>query len=640
MTRTRALLWKEYREHMPFLLAGSAVFLGVTLLTAACAYFVPPPRSGKFYSEMGVAMVVLFGPALAIFLAAGASCRDLTEPVCDFWRSRPISPRQLVLRKYAAGVTTLLLIVFGTFLLVVLMAWGAFGNSRWHTGATAISVYYTLALILIYSVSFLLGCLVRRTAQAAMVAAVAVLMLYFLPLVFPPLERVGIVNLLMRSDMGYGLRGPPIATWLRLSIAREAPFTALVLVGCAASVVLSVKAVTQGWRLHVGKRFICWAFVAVGLILWAATAFPLATNLDCLYRQPVLPGMPARKGGVAEISSEGNQGALLQWGRREYGVEPCFEFSARRFELGPEGFKMGPGVVVGTSNGPVYSSLSMPRIAWSAAHPERAFVLHADVEYDRRISRHYNSLQLQTVAFDAGEHGAIVHTIDLLEHLPAAVGKRTLTRMYLSEGSLVIRAGSRLIVVDVRDPQMPTVSRVFEKEEVSFERDGETNKLNALDYRVTSVAMLPVEGMPLRERMEASVHLCFGDRFAIEDDIVVLVASDRLTTYRVAEYDQTTVRLERLGRRRATPVERMINTGMGPKRTALRDGLAYVLGWNPSVGLTVYDVRDPARPRRIRHYAAPNEGFFDLAALPDGRVLLGGTDLHVIEAALEDPQER
>lgn len=636
---TRTLVWKECREHVPFLVTGWAVFLGVTLVSAACAYFALPPHGGRFYSRTGLEMVVMLGPVLAIFLAAGASCRDLTERVYEFWRSRPISPRQLVLRKYAAGVTTLLLVVFATFLLVVVLAYSAYGESRWNNGATAVAIYYTLALVLVYSVSFFLGCVVRRTAQAAMVSAVAALVLYVLPVVFPPLERVGIIPLLMRTSMGYGIRGPGTATWLRLSIVREAPFTALALVGCAGSVALSVKAVKHGWRLIVGKRFICWAFVAVGLVLWAATAFPLATNLDCLYRQPILPGMPARKGGVADISSAGNQGALLQWERPEDGVSPTFRFSARRFNVGSGGIEMGPGVVVATSDGPVYSRLNMTRIAWYATQPERAFVLHVDIEYDRhdrRIARRYKSLRLETVAFDAEERGAIIHTIDLLEHVAAAV-EGGATRMHRCEDRLLIRAGSRLIVVDVSDPDVPTVSRVFEGKDVSFAREGERYGLNSDDYRFTSVAMLPGEGIALRERMEASVDLGFGDELALEGDLAVMAAPAGLTTYRIAGYDERTVRLEMLGRRPRTPVERILV--MYPGRVVLRDGLAYVLTRGPNVGMTVYDVRDPARPRRIRHYAAPHESFFGLAVLPDGKVLLGGIDLHVIEAADGRPHE-
>jgi hypothetical protein len=46
--------------------------------------------------------------------------------------------------------------------------------------------------------------------------------------------------------------------------------------------------------------------------------------------------------------------------------------------------------------------------------------------------------------------------------------------------------------------------------------------------------------------------------------------------------------------------------------------------------LTVYDLRDPTRPRRIAHYAAPDERFFALAPLPDNRILMGGRQLHIV----------
>ena len=48
--------------------------------------------------------------------------------------------------------------------------------------------------------------------------------------------------------------------------------------------------------------------------------------------------------------------------------------------------------------------------------------------------------------------------------------------------------------------------------------------------------------------------------------------------------------------------------------------------------MTVFDVRDPARPRRIGHYAAPREDFRALAPLSTGEVLVAGRSLHLVAA--------
>jgi len=622
MTRTRTLVWKETREHLPFLLAGWGLFLGVTLLAAASAYFTAS-GGGKFYSDMGIGMVVLFGPLLAIFLASGASCRDLTDQVCEFWQSRPVSPRRLLLTKYAAGVTTLLLIVFGTFLLVFTMALGADLRPLRNAsrGIDPLLAYYPLALVLVYSVSFLLGSLVRRTAQAAMLSKVAVLVLYLLPLVFPPLDRVGIINLLMRSD------------WLRLSIAREAPFTAFALAGCAASVVLSVKAVKHGWRLHVGKRFICWTLVAAGLILWCATTFPLANNLECLQQYPIVPDHRAWMKIASDMAMSGARGVLVfRTKRGNPGEEgPIREDAVCEINVTGDQVATGPEIAIGD----VGSARNAPaRVAWLPERPERAYVIqeervHADGESQLK------SMSLYTVAFDAPGGGAVINNLDLTEH----VGEysRGDILIHPRNGNIYVRVGRRIIVVDVKDPDTPKVTRVFKGGESFFEM--EERQLAAQARRSTpirpieTIPILALEEIPLRERLDVSLHLGFlGLWVALEDDIVVAATKDHLTTYRVTNYDQETAQLEKLGERRAAPLERIYTSHV--MRILYHDGLVYALTWaGTGRGLTVYDVRNPSRPRRIRHYAAPDEDIHDLAILPDGKVLLVGRNLHIVEAA-------
>lgn len=46
--------------------------------------------------------------------------------------------------------------------------------------------------------------------------------------------------------------------------------------------------------------------------------------------------------------------------------------------------------------------------------------------------------------------------------------------------------------------------------------------------------------------------------------------------------------------------------------------------------LTVYDLRDPARPRRAGHFAAPEKLIKAAAPLPGGRIILGGRELLVL----------
>lgn len=107
---------------------------------------------------------------------------------------------------------------------------------------------------------------------------------------------------------------------------------------------------------------------------------------------------------------------------------------------------------------------------------------------------------------------------------------------------------------------------------------------------------------------------------------MVEVTSEGLTTYRVAEIDNGEARLELLGQRHDTLLERGARNPC--LNMALRNGLAYVV--TGQKGMTVYDVSDPTRPRRARHFASPDQYFFAVDPLPDGRTLLAGDDLFVL----------
>ena len=60
---------------------------------------------------------------------------------------------------------------------------------------------------------------------------------------------------------------------------------------------------------------------------------------------------------------------------------------------------------------------------------------------------------------------------------------------------------------------------------------------------------------------------------------------------------------------------------------ALRDGLLHVLHGG---GLTVFDISDPARPRKAGHYAVPNEQLRTLAIGANGQILVAGEKLHIV----------
>lgn len=122
MSRTRALIWKEWREQRPVLLAGVAAALAMPLFLAAGA-FSASTRMGPGDAVDMALPVLVFGiwPLFAAAAAATATAGELSEGTMPFLLSRPLSRVALwSLKALSALVATFLLAIVSGALLVVL----------------------------------------------------------------------------------------------------------------------------------------------------------------------------------------------------------------------------------------------------------------------------------------------------------------------------------------------------------------------------------------------------------------------------------------------------------------------------------------------------------------------------------------
>jgi len=118
----------------------------------------------EFYSDSAAGIVLGCGALLAIFVAIGSTTRDLRDELHVFWRSRPIGVAQWLGTKYAVGLVTLLTACTVPLLLQFWMAAdsGRFWSVAEVGGAVGI---HSFTVVLIFSVAFLLGCLVRHATM-------------------------------------------------------------------------------------------------------------------------------------------------------------------------------------------------------------------------------------------------------------------------------------------------------------------------------------------------------------------------------------------------------------------------------------------------------------------------------------------
>ena len=199
MRQLTALLWKEHREHrFPFAL-GCAFFMGFYLLLVWLAHMRPPSHGPDSFSSLGEVLVLLFGAGFGVLIAVGATCGDLMAKKCVFWQSRPIPLERLMLAKYATGLLVLLVVTCGALILQFFVRGWALDRAP-GDAAAFVFIYHTPVLVFVYSVAFFLGCLVRRATEAAMLSAIAAALVYFAPLVVPPLARFGVINLMTEAE--------------------------------------------------------------------------------------------------------------------------------------------------------------------------------------------------------------------------------------------------------------------------------------------------------------------------------------------------------------------------------------------------------------------------------------------------------
>ena len=551
---------------------------------------------------------------------------------CVFWQSRPIPLERLMLAKYATGLLVLLVVTCGALILQFFVRGWALDRAP-GDAAAFVFIYHTPVLVFVYSVAFFLGCLVRRATEAAMLSAIAAALVYFAPLVVPPLARFGVINLMTEAETD----ALPVPGLFYLFVATCRPFIAVMLGGSLVALILSIQAIRRDWQLRVGKKLIFWIVAGAVILLWASAAFPLGVNLTCEAQYDVPSKGPSEPRMVCGMAASGSQGVLLLTfdNHGSMSLNGPYTFSVCRFDLSQAAAAFGPETDVAEAYWKGWGPPTVHPI-WSPTRPERAYVLveKAEEVNGQRCVRRLQSLELHTIVFKGFEQGEVVSKLDLTEHLKHTPDPlRSTARMALVRDTLCIRLGNDLLVIDMGDGYTPVVSDVRQGVSGRFRVDAPRRDPDAVGR--ATMAMLPIDGLSPRERLRVSLELSRKDEdvdcLDFEGDLLVAARWNELTTYRLTGFQGNEANFQEVGCRRATTLERGLCV-FGPARVFLRDGLAYVLlgVFNIQTGLTVYDVRRPERPRRVGHYVGPHGRFRALACLPGGRTLLAGRKLDVI----------
>ncbi len=639
MKATAALMWKEWRQVRWFFFVGVLIFLGAPMAEALNHY----GHHQELRTSMPEGIVPAFGGVLAIFVAVGLTCQDLKQGVAYFWQSRPVRVWQWALNKYVMGLVMVLAICCGSLLMQWYMTDGG-SLARPGEFLTGVLYVHTWTIVLIYSLAFLFGSLMRKAVYATIFSIAAGLLVYFLPVLVPPLGAFSVMNIMEQwplqlvklSELGQG--GPwfggklrivklPWAEDLGLRYNIELLRYALVAVGAGAmSCVLAGIAVKRNWRIKVGQKLMYWSLGAVMLLLLCTFAFQVGSNLECVRQIPLRAAGSEERRTVGMAAIEGDKGVLFLHNGHWRSAGDNAEWFVQRFDLAAECVLVGDEIPLGKEDHPSIAwAGDEGKMVWSAERPEYLyFIEQANFEGPNDKRWKLGKLELVTVRLGDGGKTGIIGKLDLLKHIGDV--SSSVPRMYLEGETLYIALNREVVMVNMSVPAAPVVSEVVEG------RPGYWGEGGGGGGGWRWIKLVAGDDKSLEERLAVTLKLESFMHMASEGDVTVYADRDHFVTYQLKGIDRfgaSVCRLETTGWRSPTPVERLMDAY--PRQVFLRDGFAYVLYHETDFGgLMVYDVRRPESIKKVGHYAAPDEQFAAIAPLPDGNILLCGRSLHVV----------
>lgn len=584
MKATISLAWKELHEVRAFLWIAMGIFIALPIVGGIEEHFQTSHR----FEIAASPWVVTFGGVLAIFVAVGATCRDFSGHLEAFWRSRPVTVIRWLLVKYLVGLAVVLVACVLPLAIEL-----AFNREK---VAVLFIAWFPFLWAALYSIGFLAGCLVRRTAHAAMLALAAMLLVYFLPVVLPQLQWLNVSTVTDFSILP--------GQWPQVLGPHQLAFAAGMLGLAIVVLVLALLAVHRDWRLNSGPKMMYGAVSAAGLILFASAAFQLGTNM------PILRQIDMPKGEqVWGIHYSGNDGYVITvWPYSSYINPRANRYYFRTVKLTDSGIELGSPVSV--------AERFLYDFFWYQAHapgnPTTVYYIK-DTGNDQKAV-----LSLDVNQIDKGTDSPLLHLWDYAPH-----SNYDSWPLLCASGNRLYVIGTRLITLDITQPLAPRVIS-----NVPFGYSFGWNPGDRAD-KITAI-LPPVPDLSPREKLQVVINF-FGP---FEGDILCQWSRDNiLLAYRLTQLTETKAVFQKVGQYEPTMLENMFgSTSLFSGGMKLQNGLLYVSeGYQGATGnphINVFDTRGPHPLRLIGHFAAP--GVLTVFPLPDGRALVGGDKLWLI----------
>lgn len=617
-----ALAWKEWREHRWVIGFSLVTFIGLPLISGLLGR-----RYAHRFDFVASPWVLIFGGLLAIVVSTDAVCRDIEVPLSHFWRSRAVGTTQWMLVKYVIGLG---LVLACCVVPLVIEQWQHQGDPGKTHFAAVILAWFPFIWAVQFGFGFASGALIGRPGAATMVALALTMLAYLLPLSLPPLHAFNITEALFQFSATAGvhpgsMRQVPWAPWpVPFSPRQQLPILIAAILLSAGGLILAILAVGREWRIRSAQRMAYWSIGLVFLLAIASASFQLGTNLPIL--QTVDPG-PSRF--IYSIISDGRHGVVAE-------ASAGGHWGIRTLDLSNGEVRLGPAINV--AGGPS----SRNNRVWLSQRPDFYFMLNTEWS-----SSHADVAELTLGIANLGvSPKPVVRTVRLatisnVTHTPPpslqAVGDRLYAMWWKDDQT------PQAVTIEVDDPTHPRI----------LPCDPHTPDFLAFanpPSRVLGFEEVPAQGVSAVDREKAAVPsgglaaLCPPDVLGIDGSAY----GHRFTVFKLKSFGpptgvlamrpkglrpQPVYEFRQIGQYEPTMLEDLIR-GFVEQVVAGRGSTVYVNErtnhGDPLWRTTVFDVSNPAHPRIVGYFAAPERGPITICPLPDGRALAGGQKLYLL----------
>lgn len=598
MTSWQPYLWKEFRQNQRMALVALGVLLGLAFIPSAISTLL---SYGQWYGGDSLAMFIIGGPVLALIAGIYAMGRE-QGAVEMFWRSQPVETHRWLVSKFVMGLAIVWLacwvpILIEVFISPPLTSYGIASEEMTE------SVAYSFILLLIYSVSFVLGLCIRGIFHAAILAAGAVALIYLVPMVVAPLNWLSI-EVMQKADVG------------ALDVSSFSAFAAGMAIPSILLLWLASILLKRGIQIEVTRRTLSWSVVIMLLVLAAGIAFPMGTNLT---PQQVISLPLSEESDVRGIVVDGNHVlTLVALG----GQEEASQLGLVRTPFGRQTSDVDAPLWfddLGQRQG-FYNTLELAGYNASAS---LAYVTVARITMDANDTPDLTHL-LCTVALDAEEPNRVINRVDLM---PLNIGMFSScsyqNRIYLCDRK-------KLLTFSLATPETPVlVANDVLNHTIGLTGPGVYGDDASAEYQIR---LIPSADLDIPDRLEVTNRLKHHDWSRVGDNHILACVSNQggigmqLVLFEVGPVEDDIVTLRPVARRRIAVFESALGFAYG-SGLYCSGSLAYRLDHD---SVTVYDLGRPGRIERVGHYAA-GEDFSALAVLPNNRVVIAGQKLHVLD---------